>query len=113
MVRQLAVQLSSQVKKQETRRRSNEQRQNTAEEHKVPKREARPDVLWSKANHSALSLRTNPTPLTVWSSLAWNGSSNLRLSLAMFTSMTLSSGVCRGPSFQTSRAIISRETTRA
>src|SRR5262249_40610686 len=61
--------------------------------------------------HPTASPNTNPIPRTVCRILRSYGSSILRRSRATMTSITLSSGVARGPAFQTSRANISLDTT--
>src|SRR5262249_40615576 len=78
-----------------------------------PEGQPRLDVPRPETDHGVgASLTTKPTPRTVWMSLASKPSSIFRLSRAMCTSITLSSGVARRVSFHTSRASISRETTR-
>ena len=62
--------------------------------------------------HSCLPPSMNPTPRRVWRSFFSNGSSIFRRSRATETSITLSSGVARAATCQTSRASISRDTTR-
>src|SRR4029077_9604032 len=61
---------------------------------RVPQGEARPHAERRRA-HSRLSPSTNPMPRIVCSSFFSNGSSILRRSRTIVTSMTLSSGVAR------------------
>ena len=77
----------------------------------APERESRPDGEPADS-HPCLPPSMNPTPRTVCSSFFSNGSSILRRSRAIVTSMTLSSGVARAVTRHTSRASISRDTTR-
>src|SRR5581483_5621498 len=85
--------------------------QNGCEPGHVPEGESRAHMLGAEAAHDFSAFRTKPTPRTVWTSLVANPSSTLRRMRTMCTSMTLSRGVWRTVSFQTSRANISRETT--
>src|SRR5262249_40109466 len=56
------------------------------------------------------SFKTNPTPRTVWMRRAAPSASTFLRRRAIWTSITLSSGVARRGSFHTSRASISRDT---
>src|SRR5262249_31055580 len=78
---------------------------------RVPRRQARAHAERQRP-HACRVPSTKPTPRTVCRSLRSKGSSILRRSRAMVTSMTLSSGVARAFTCQTSEASISRETTR-
>src|SRR5690242_8488408 len=78
---------------------------------RMPQRETRPDAARAKG-HRASPPSTNPTPLIVRMSFFGKDSSTFRRSRAKVTSMTLSSGVARALTFQTSCASISRDTTR-
>src|SRR5262249_36884349 len=77
---------------------------------RVPQGQARADT--EGTGHHCARPSEKPTPRTVCSSFFSNGSSILRRSRATVTSMTLSSGVARAVTCQTSLASISRETTR-
>src|SRR5262245_14849814 len=66
---------------------------------------------WRAESHLCLSLRMYPRPRTVCSSFLSYGSSILRRSRAIVTSITLSSGVALAVACHTSRASISRDTT--
>src|SRR6185312_16893173 len=77
----------------------------------VPEREPRA-YAWLAESHPCLPLRRYPRPRTVCSSFLSYGSSILRRSRAIVTSMTLSSGVALAVACHTSRASISRDTTR-
>ena len=68
------------------------------------------DMLFPSPSGSP-SRTMNPTPRIVWMSLVGNSASSFRRSRAMCTSITLSSGVVRAVSFQTSRASVPRDTT--
>src|SRR5262249_27587739 len=61
--------------------------------------------------HGSPSRRTKPTPRTVWMSLMGKSWSTFFRRRAMWTSITLSSGVAREGSFHTSRVSISRDTS--
>src|SRR5262245_4061429 len=63
-----------------------------------------------EAVHGSPSCTTNPTPRTVWINGTASSESTFLRRRVICTSMTLSSGVARRGSFQTSRANISRET---
>src|SRR5262249_49570709 len=78
---------------------------------RVPQREPRA-YRRDRNSHPRSRRRTNPTPRTVWSSFTGNGSSILRRSRAVDTSMTLSSRVARAATRHASRVSISRETAR-
>src|SRR5205814_6976749 len=93
--------------------RSDVDGEHRGEDRDVPQREAGPDMAGPQAHGQEVeSPIMNPTPRTVWISLGSAVSSTLRRRRAMCTSMTLSRGVARPVSFQTSRASISRESTR-
>src|SRR5262249_19014900 len=77
---------------------------------RVPEREARPDAQLQA--HSRAAPRTNPMPRTVCRSFLSKGSSILRRSRAIVTSMTLSRGVARAATCHTELASMSRETVR-
>src|SRR6185295_11295068 len=78
----------------------------------VPQRQLQAHAVRSPpAPHGSPSRSRNPTPRTVWINFIDRSRSTLRRRRAMWTSMTLSSGVVRAVSFQTSRASVSRETT--
>src|SRR5437899_4057754 len=80
------------------------------EHRRVPERETRTNASRPQ-RHRGKGPSKNPTPRMVWISFVGKGSSTLRRTRAMVTSMTLSSGVARAVTCQTSRASISRETT--
>src|SRR5215467_3255710 len=77
----------------------------------MPQGETRPHAHGTWQAHARWLRRANPTPRTVCSSFVSNGSSIFRRRRATVTSITLSSGVARAVTRQTSRASISRETT--
>src|SRR5256886_1267135 len=77
---------------------------------RVPERETRTNASRPQ-RHRGKGPSKNPTPRMVWISFVGKGSSTLRRTRAMVTSITLSSGVARAVTCQTSRASISRETT--
>src|SRR5581483_1801309 len=78
----------------------------------IPQGESRPHRERASRAHGGSPRMTNPTPRTVWSSLISKGSSTFFRNRFIWTSITLSIGVCREASCQTSLASISRETTR-
>src|SRR5205814_1079087 len=88
-----------------------ESRDDRGQDAGVPERQARADAARAQ-HHGGSEPRTNPRPRMVWMSFFAKGSSTLRRTRAMLTSMTLSSGVARAVTCQTSRASISRETTQ-
>src|SRR5262249_15098010 len=77
----------------------------------MPERQARAHAEGGEP-HSCASPSMNPTPRRVCRSFFSKGSSILRRSRATVTSITLSSGVARAVTCHTSRASISRDTTR-
>src|SRR5438128_9965581 len=78
----------------------------------VPQRELHAHAVRSPpAPHGSPSRSMKPTPRTVWINFTGRSTSTLRRRRAMWTSMTLSRGVVRAVSFQTSRVSVSRETT--
>ena len=67
--------------------------QNAGQQAHVPQRQSSPHAAGSGRVHGASSRSTNPTPRTVCRSFFLNGSSNFFRKCAMWTSITLSSGV--------------------
>src|SRR5579875_962142 len=86
--------------------------QNQSKNEHVPESEPGAELVSQRARHACGSRRLKPSPLMVCRIFVGKGSSTLRRRRAIWTSMTLSNGVNRDPSFHTSRASISRETVR-
>src|SRR5207249_10289221 len=107
-----AIQVLGKAVPQEGEHATCVQGQDRAQGRGVPEREADTDApMAPPARHGSPSRRTNPTPRTVWMSFGGASWSTFFRSRAMCTSITLSSGVAREGSFQTSRASISRDTS--
>ena len=105
-----AVQLIPQAEEQKHGRPAGIKKQQAAENSDVPEGQAGAHVAEPAVLHGS-SRNAKPTPRTVWISFGEKGSSTFRRKRAMWTSITLSSGVARLGSSHTSRASISRDTT--
>ena len=95
---------------QEHRRRVRDE--DARERSGVPEGHAHPDATRPQGKaHGRASRSANPIPRMVWISFTGKAWSTFLRKRATFTSITLSRGVARAGSFQTSRASISRDTT--
>src|SRR5262245_15600103 len=107
---ELLVQTGVEARGDEKQNACGKDADNEREHARVPERQPRAHAR-RMDSHSSPPPSMYPTPRTVCSSFLSYGSSILRRSRAIVTSMTLSSGVARAAACHTSRANNSRDTT--